>query len=722
MDYEIIVVDNKNSAKRERLIAQVFPEIRYIGSKNKGYGAGNNLGARHAKGDYLLILNPDTELKKSSIDSLADHLDKNYDVAVVAPNFYHPDGKLFKKSGSRGLTPLSAVFSLSILSRFFPNNPILRHYFAYDIDKDRKRELEAVPGSAFMIRKEVFDRVKGFDENFFLYFEEHDLGIRLRKAGYKIVILPEAKVVHKWKSSKRSKRLQKHFRQSRFYYFKKHFGLVKALATEFLLRMDKFDLSFLLVLLLAFTLRFYKIDEFHSFFAEIGDNLVDIKNFYTARQIPLTGPPTSHPWLDFGPLFYWIFGPVLVLSNFNPVSHAYFTSAVSVLVVIFNYIFTSRLTNKRLGLLSSMFVSTSPFFLNFDGRFFSLVLLLVYPYIFMVHNFLKNKSKDLAWAGVFMGLMINFHLTPILLIPPSIILAFKYRRALFKKALTSYFLWIATMNTPLLLHDLGNNFSMLSKFIVWIPYRVAGFLSLYPTQSAHKLSIKNNLLSLYRFIKGSLDGHDQLLAYVVFVLFVVAAVKLLIDLAGKRYKNKIFWTMIASFFGVSYLGIFLHGNPPSHYYMPIAFIPIVMVSRLLLEGVKKHSMITAFIVALILISNLYGQISNKYSYDNRRVGRNGAVPYNLKLAASKSVVKDSAGEPFKLNRVGNLDVHEGDFAQDYQYLMWWMGNEPVIVGDHLIDTTEPVYTYTILENPQKEFLGDVVFDQGGLVIIRTETR
>jgi hypothetical protein len=84
--------------------------------------------------------------------------------------------------------------------------------------------------------------------------------------------------------------------------------------------------KFLLVLILALGifLRFYRLPQNVIFHGELGDDYLAIKNFIAGRQIPLLGPATSHPWLSFGPLYYWLFAPVLVLGDYNPVIPAYF--------------------------------------------------------------------------------------------------------------------------------------------------------------------------------------------------------------------------------------------------------------------------------------------------------------------------------------------------------------------------------------------------------------
>src|SRR3972149_12163590 len=113
--------------------------------------------------------------------------------------------------------------------------------------------------------------------------------------------------------------------------------------------MKKWKVLFFFIIITAIALRFFRIPQNLVFHGELGDNYLAIKNFWENGQIPLMGPPTSHPWLSFGPLFYWLFEPILILSNFNPVGMAYFIAATQVLLVIVNFFVIKKLFNKKIA-------------------------------------------------------------------------------------------------------------------------------------------------------------------------------------------------------------------------------------------------------------------------------------------------------------------------------------------------------------------------------------
>jgi GT2 family glycosyltransferase len=232
---------------------------KYIKSEgNIGYGAGNNLGAENAQGEYLFILNPDTQLQSGALDILINFLDNNKNVAAVAPNLIDKSGKVFPQLGSLALTPLTGIVCHSFINKLFPDNPISRKFWLKDLPMSKKREVDAVPGAAFVVRKKVFDRVGKYDENMFLFFEESDIGKRIKETGYKLFIIPEAQVMHLQTLGRNSQKLKKHSMQSRFYYFKKHYGIFWAITVEMFARFSKWHAVVLFGILFCVIIhRFY---------------------------------------------------------------------------------------------------------------------------------------------------------------------------------------------------------------------------------------------------------------------------------------------------------------------------------------------------------------------------------------------------------------------------------------------------------------------------------
>jgi len=216
--WEIIVVDNDKN--------------------NIGYGGGCNLGAKKAKGKYLLFLNPDTGVLPGSLKKMIDFLEKNNEVAVLGPKLFNSQKMDLQVTCVGDLDPLTAIFSLSFFNKIFPDNQFSQKYFLSDWDRNSIKEVGAVSGAALMIRKDIFKKIDGFDEDFFLYFEEIDLCRRINMLGKKVVYYPEAGIIHfKGKSSQATgNKTKKYFLASRFNFFKKNYGFFQALLVEGFLR------------------------------------------------------------------------------------------------------------------------------------------------------------------------------------------------------------------------------------------------------------------------------------------------------------------------------------------------------------------------------------------------------------------------------------------------------------------------------------------------------
>jgi len=189
LESEIIVVDNASTDNSLSLISDYFPSIRVISlPQNSGFARAANNGARASCGRYLLFLNNDIEIEPGSISRLISFLDSHPDYALVAPAVLGPDGSF----------ELSFGPDLNLLSEFFLKT-LARKYYAclYRLLREKiARDVDWASGVAFLIRREPFFAIGGFEERYFLYIEDADLGLRLRRSGYKLRYLPEARIIH----------------------------------------------------------------------------------------------------------------------------------------------------------------------------------------------------------------------------------------------------------------------------------------------------------------------------------------------------------------------------------------------------------------------------------------------------------------------------------------------------------------------------------------------
>jgi GT2 family glycosyltransferase len=164
-------------------------------SINRGFTGGNNQGIRATHGRYVLVLNPDTEIVDDALDRLAAYLDDHTDVGALGPMLLNPDRSV-QSSRRRFPTMATGFFESTWLQGVAPRN-LLRRFYMDDLSPEFVQEVDWLTGACTMFRRSVLDRVGLYDEeNFFMYSEELDLCRRIRQAGWKIIYLPEAKVIH----------------------------------------------------------------------------------------------------------------------------------------------------------------------------------------------------------------------------------------------------------------------------------------------------------------------------------------------------------------------------------------------------------------------------------------------------------------------------------------------------------------------------------------------
>ena len=222
---EVIVVDHESTPEQvERLHAR-HPRVVFVPNDcNPGFGAGVNVGARLASGRYFLLLNPDTRVQSDAIPSMHDYLDRHPRIGVVGPRVIDPDGTV-QQSARTFPGMLTGLFGrTSLLTRIWPGNPWSRRQLVAREALSEPVVVHWVAGSCLMVRSDAFRALGGFDESFFLYWEDADFCKRLAKAGWLTAYLPTAVVMHlAGRSSRRARaRAIRAFHASAYRYFAKH--------------------------------------------------------------------------------------------------------------------------------------------------------------------------------------------------------------------------------------------------------------------------------------------------------------------------------------------------------------------------------------------------------------------------------------------------------------------------------------------------------------------
>lgn len=253
--YEIIVVDNASTDGSVAMVRHRFPDVTVVeNARNVGFAAANNQASRLAGGRYLFLLNPDTLMLPAAIDRLVEFMDTNPAVGVCGPRTLDGEGEAEPSFFS---FPTFWNFFWTNL-RYTPLRPVALQYsplHVYSWGENQRRDGDWVHGCSLLIRADLYRRLGGLDEAFFMYFEEIELCHRVREAGYTIAYVPQATIVHYGGGSssipdddKINGKIGVYFTRSRYHYLTKLYGRTPSL----LLRAVDFGTGLMLVVASVF--------------------------------------------------------------------------------------------------------------------------------------------------------------------------------------------------------------------------------------------------------------------------------------------------------------------------------------------------------------------------------------------------------------------------------------------------------------------------------------
>jgi GT2 family glycosyltransferase len=231
--FEVVVVDQAPVREEFARIRHEFPGVTFVESReNRGFAAGVNLGVSRSRGEALLLLNPDCEITPEAVERLAAWLSAHPKVGAVGPRVLDPNGSV--QASARKFPALSTAFAgrSSWLTRAFPGNRFTRRNLVETRHLAEPREVDWVSGACVMLRRDALDEVGGMDSGFFLYWEDADLGRRLKDVGRTTVYHPGVEVVHTVGGSSRFAPVRSAFafHRSALRYFWKHSGAAARLA------------------------------------------------------------------------------------------------------------------------------------------------------------------------------------------------------------------------------------------------------------------------------------------------------------------------------------------------------------------------------------------------------------------------------------------------------------------------------------------------------------
>lgn len=197
IDSEVFVVDNASADGSCQMVQKRFPKVILISNKeNFGFSYANNQAMRLAKGEYVLLLNPDTVVEEQTFRKCIEFMDLHTKAGSLSVKMIDGKGRFLPESKRAVPSPIVSFFKIFGLSRLFPNSKFFARYHMGHLGENETNEIEILPGAFMFMRKSALDKVGLLDESFFMYGEDIDLSYRFLKAGYKNFYFPETTIIH----------------------------------------------------------------------------------------------------------------------------------------------------------------------------------------------------------------------------------------------------------------------------------------------------------------------------------------------------------------------------------------------------------------------------------------------------------------------------------------------------------------------------------------------
>ncbi len=192
--FEVILV-NKPSEDGAEKFTGIYPQLILAPFERFGISVMRNEGIRLSHGRYVLILDADTEVESGALDRLVSFMNTHPRVGVAGGKTFRPDGTL-EYSCKRFYTLMTILFRRTPLGKWFPENRWERHHLMLDEDHENELECDWVAGACYLMRREAFMEVGVFDDSFYFGFEDVDYCYRVKKAGWKVMYIPQAVIIH----------------------------------------------------------------------------------------------------------------------------------------------------------------------------------------------------------------------------------------------------------------------------------------------------------------------------------------------------------------------------------------------------------------------------------------------------------------------------------------------------------------------------------------------
>lgn len=401
----------------------------------------------------------------------------------------------------------------------------------------------------------------------------------------------------------------------------------------------------LIFIIFGIFLRINNIENDFYFSGELGKELLYVKYLIDSGTVPTIGMATSHEWLFYGPIYYWILIPLVKLFNYNPFILFWLSIFVSVTGLLANYKLITKVANRTVAIYSTILISLSPIFIwqtrlsKLHVFFFLLTPILIY----MMYKLWQTKKKYIFCTGLIFGIFFSFHFSqiPLIFVILTILLVKKYKL----KDYLILFLGILIPNLGIIYKDL--------KILLWLPYRSLGLSS---ESSSQTLENFNKFFGM-QFIW---DEKYWIVGSIISILILIIFYKKFIHTVNNNFFN--FYLIFSSI--IVFGGLILHKNPPIHYFLPILPNIFYMTAILMDRYVKKDVIYLIFLLFLVL-SFKYYLMPKDIDY----------VPYKKQIEIVKKIVNENKDISIKITRIGPYDYFPENYSQNYKFLIWYLGGK-----------------------------------------------
>jgi len=216
IDAEIIVIDNLSSDDSREMVKTLFPKVKLIENKdNYGFSKGNNIGVAQAKGDYVCILNPDTVVAENTFENLLQFADQQSNLGILGCRLIDGQGHFLPESKRNVPSPMVAIKKMIGFSE---------SYYVSDLDEKNIGNSPIFVGAFMIMKRDIYNQVGGFDEDYFMYGEDIDLSYKIEQAGYDNIYNGNVSIIHfKGESTLKDQTYASRFYGAMQIFYNKHF-------------------------------------------------------------------------------------------------------------------------------------------------------------------------------------------------------------------------------------------------------------------------------------------------------------------------------------------------------------------------------------------------------------------------------------------------------------------------------------------------------------------